>query len=92
MAEVERLVHGSGLPCRVSIAQLPMIASFLLSNDSLNFCMLGNSCKTRIVTILQDVPLFNKKQMEMQRIEPLWRLSGTHPDIISMLLLCLAFA
>ena len=34
-----------------------------------------------VVTVLkwQNVPLLNKK--ELQRMEPLWQLSGTHPDI-----------
>ena len=48
-----------------------------------------------VVTVLkwQNVPLLNKKELQMQLMEPLWRLSGTHPDIffkISMLLSCLA--
>ena len=43
-----------------------------------------------VVTVL---PLLNKKELEMQRMELLWRLSGTHPVIffkIAMLLSCLA--
>ena len=36
-----------------------------------------------VVTVLkwQNVPLLNKKELQMQRMEPLWQLSGTHPDI-----------
>ncbi len=56
--------------------------------------MPGSHC-ILVVTVLirQDVPLLNKKELEMQRMELLWRLSGTHPDIflgISMLLFCLS--
>ena len=36
-----------------------------------------------VVTVLkwQNVPLLNKKELHMRRMEPLWQLSGTHPDI-----------
>ncbi len=50
-----------------------------------------------VVTVLkrQNVPLLNKKELEMQRMELLWRLSGTHPNIfwgISMLIFCSSIA
>ena len=36
-----------------------------------------------VVTVLkwQNVLLLNKKELQMQRMEPLWQLSGAHPDI-----------
>ena len=36
-----------------------------------------------VVTVLkwQNAPLLNKKELEIQRMESLWRLSGTHLDI-----------
>ena len=36
--------------------------------------------------------MLNKKELEMQRIEPLWSLSGTHALIFSILLSSLAVA
>ena len=40
-----------------------------------------------VVTVLkwQTVPLLNKKELQMQRMEPLWQLSGIHPDILKIL-------